>query len=271
MPPELIDTHCHLTSKDLFGKREKVIAEAIAAGVTRCITIACTARELPVALELGRQYPEMVRVAAGIHPHEAGSTTPEDIDTIAAAWKAGQLIAAGEMGLDYHYDFSPRQVQQDVFRRQLELARPHGLPVIIHSREAHADTLSILSEMGYENQPVVFHCFSGTPEEAAEIRAHGWRTSFTGIITFTSAKGPRQACAETPLEELMFETDAPYLSPVPVRNVRPNVPAHVAHTVRFAADLHAQEEAAFIELTTQNALSFFRWSSTAVLTDRDSL
>lgn len=259
MPPEIIDTHCHLTSKDLVPLQSQVIAAAQDAGVTRMITVACRAAEMTAALELQAGFPDAIRVAAGIHPHEAGAAGPDEIDTIARAARDGALIAAGEMGLDYHYDFSPRPVQIDMFKRQLEQVRPLGLPVIIHSREAHADTVNTLAAMGFDRQPVVFHCFSGSPEEAAEIRAHGWRTSFTGIITFNKAQGPRQACAETPRDHLMFETDAPYLSPVPVRHVRPNQPAHVIHTVRFAADLHHQDFDTFAAMTTRNARTFFRW------------
>jgi TatD DNase family protein len=259
MSPEIIDTHCHLTFKDMAPLQDQVIHRARQAGVTRMITIVCCAEELPAALELQSRHPDAVRVAAGIHPHQAGTAGAADVDVIAEAWRAAQLIAAGEMGLDFHYDFCPRHVQHDVFKRQLERVRPLGLPVIIHSREAHADTVSTLVAHGFDRQPVVFHCFSGTPDEAAEIRSHGWRTSFTGIITFKNADAPRQACAETPLGQLMFETDAPYLSPAPVRHVRPNEPAHVAHTLRFAAELHHQKFSDLAAATTRNAVSFFGW------------
>ena len=256
MPVELFDTHCHLTFKELLGRREQVIADAVGAGVSRMITVACSPGEFEAALATRRMH-ERLWVAAGVHPHEAGRVGDDDLNRLAAVWREPGVVAAGEMGLDYHYDFSPRDVQQTVFHRQLDLAAATGLPLVIHCREAHDDAVRILIEHGYTGKPVVFHCFSGTSDEAAELRAHGWWTSFTGIITFKNASAPRQACAETPADQLMFETDAPYLSPEPVRRMRPNEPQHLAHTVRFAATLRGQPFASLAEVSTANAVRFF--------------
>ncbi len=257
MPVELFDTHCHLTFRDLLGHRERVIADAVRVGVSRMITVACSPAEFASA-SATRQMHDKLWVAAGIHPHEASQTGDDDLDRLASFWRQPGVIAAGEMGLDYHYDLSPRQVQQSVFRRQLDLAADVGLPLVIHAREAHDDTVRILTEHGYVGKPVVFHCFSGSAAEAAELRANGWWTSFTGIITFKNAPGPRQACAETPAEQLMFETDAPYLSPEPVRRMRPNEPQNVIHTVRFAAGLRGQSFESLAETSTANARRFFK-------------
>ena len=263
MNAELFDTHCHLTFKGLADRAEQVLVEAAGAGVSRVVTIACTAGDLEPAVTLARRH-ERVWVAAGIHPHEAGRTSEEDLARFARAWRdEDKVVAAGEMGLDYHYDFSPRQVQQDVFARQLEMVAPTGLPLVIHSRKAHDDTVRILTEQGFVDKKVVFHCFSGTADEVAELRACGWQVSFTGVITFKNAGDLRSVCADTPLDEIMFETDAPYLSPEPIRKKRPNVPAYLIHTVRLAAELHGVSFETMAEASTANALRFFALAQNA--------
>ncbi|GMV96159.1 MAG: hypothetical protein AMXMBFR83_05270 [Phycisphaerae bacterium] len=257
MSIELFDTHCHLTSPELLARREEVLARAAAAGVTRCLTVACRAEEFEAALALGGGSPE-VYVSAGFHPHEAARVSPSDWPLLEAAWRRERVVAAGEMGLDYHYDFSPRQKQKEVFDRQLALAADAGLPVVIHCRQAQPDVIDILLRRGFQGRAVVFHCFSGTPEEAAELRSFGWRVSFTGLITFKNAGPPRQACLQTPPDQIMFETDAPYLSPEPVRKMRINEPANVAHTLRFAADLLGTSFEELAGRATRNARAFFR-------------
>jgi TatD DNase family protein len=161
------------------------------------------------------------------------------------------------MGLDYYYDFSPRPVQQDVFVRQLRLARQLGLPIVIHCRDAHVDVVRILLDEGYAGRRVVFHCFSGNCDEAAELRSHGWRASFTGIVTFGKSLEMQRVCAATPRDEIMFETDSPYLSPEPVRRMRPNEPANLVHTVRFAAELRSESFETLAAVGTANANRFF--------------
>jgi TatD DNase family protein len=258
MQPTLFDTHCHLTSKGLFEHRRQVIAEAIAAGVTRMIEVACAPADLEPALQLRREFPQQVLLAAGIHPHEAGRVADEDLQRVARLWHEDKgIVAVGEIGLDYHYDFSPGDVQQAVFRRQLELAADTSLPLVIHCRKAHGDAVRILKEHGYAGRRVVFHCFSSSAQQAAELRSLGWWTSFTGVVTFKNAKDTQQACAETPADMLMFETDCPYMTPEPIRKVRPNAPQYLAHTVRFAAALRGTSFEALAEQTTASALRFF--------------
>ena len=257
MPADLFDTHCHLTFEDLLPRRERVIADAILAGVSRMITVACSPSEFEPARATRRMH-DGLSVAAGLHPHEACQVSDDDLKRLAVFWREPGVVAAGEMGLDYHYDFSPRRVQESVFRRQLDLAAERGLPVVIHCRKAHEGVVRILAEHGYVGKPVVFHCFSGTVEQAAELRANGWWTSFTGIITFKNASDAQQTCAQTPADQLMFETDAPYLSPEPVRHLRPNEPQNLTHTVRFAASLRGQTFESLAEASTANAVRFFR-------------
>ena len=257
MVPELVDTHCHLTFRPLADRIETVLADARRAGVTRLITVACSPGELDAALQLARAH-ERIWVAAGIHPHEAAKVDDAELERIARAWRDDPLlVAAGEMGLDYHYDFSPRPCQQRVFTRQLELAADAGLPVVIHSREAHDDTVRILKACGYVGRPVVFHCFSGTAEQASELAANGWRVSFTGVLTFRNAEETRRVCAATPPEKILLETDSPYLAPEPVRKIRPNVPAHLTHIARFAADMLGLPYEAMAEASTAAAVEFF--------------
>jgi TatD DNase family protein len=271
MPPELFDTHCHLTSPELLGQSDCVLSAAQAAGVRQILLVACRPEEFDAALSLSSPYqggargdesPPLDRpalsVATGIHPHEAAKAQEQDWQALVATWGAPSVVAAGEMGLDYHYDFSPRDVQRAVFERQLDLAAQAGLPIVVHCREAQPDAVQILVDHGFRNRPVVFHCFSGTPEEAAELRSHGWWTSFTGVITFKNAAPVRRACLETALDRLMFETDSPYLSPEPVRRMRPNEPQNLVHTVRFAAGLRGEPFEELAARTTANARRFFR-------------
>ncbi|MBI4579229.1 MAG: TatD family hydrolase [Planctomycetes bacterium] len=254
---ELVDTHCHLTSGELAGRADEIIAAAAHAGVTRMIAVACVPGEWDAALALQRRHPGRVWLAVGIHPHEAAKAHEGDFDRLTELWRQPGVVACGEMGLDHHYDFSPRPVQQAVFRRQLERARAVDLPVVIHCRNAHQEVVRLLLKNGCEGRRVVFHCFSGTTDEAAELWSHGWWTSFTGMITFNKAQAVQQACLAAPTGELMFETDAPYLSPEPLRKMRPNEPRNLIHTVRFAAGLRNTSFDALATASTANAIRFF--------------
>ncbi len=253
----LIDTHCHLTSRELAGSADAVTERAVMAGVRRMITVGTDAADSQAALRLARRRPEL-RMAAGIHPHEAAKAAPADLEVLRGIWSAPECVAAGELGLDYHYDFSPRDVQRDWLARQLDAALPTGLPLIVHSREAHCDVVAALLRHGYGGRRVVFHCFGGTADEAAEIASHGWRISFTGVVTFRKARDLQAIAAAYPAEHLMLETDAPYLSPEPVRHVRPNEPAHLVHTAAFVARLRGADPEALAAQTAANAEAFFR-------------
>jgi TatD DNase family protein len=256
---DLVDTHCHLTAGQLAPRADAVIAAALAAGVTRLVNVACDPAEWEAAARLCERYPQHLRLAAGIHPHEAARAGEEHFRRLAELWRAEGVVGCGEMGLDYHYDFSPRPRQQAVFARQLELAGDTGLPIIIHSREAHDDVVRLLEEHGCRGRRVVFHCFSGTREQAAELWSRGWSTSFTGTVTYRKSQEQQATCAATPAGELMFETDAPYLSPEPVRRMHPNEPANLVHTVRFAAALRGLPFETLAAQSTANAARFFAW------------
>ncbi len=252
----LIDSHCHLTFDGLREQVPAVLARAAAAGVTACVTVATDLADAERALALSAAHPT-VYVAAGIHPHEAGK--------LALGWDAAlsdivgrsDVYAVGETGLDYHYDFSDRADQQRVFRRQLEMATALDKPVVIHSREAQVDTLAILADFPSLSR-VVFHCFTGTVPEATELIDRGYWVSLTGVVTFKKSEAIREVAKCVPSDRLLVETDSPYLSPEPVRNVRPNEPAHLVHTAEVIARQRGVTLPAFAAMTSANARRFFR-------------
>jgi TatD DNase family protein len=253
----LIDSHVHLTSPELQGRVGELLDSAGEAGIEAIITVGTDLQDAQRAVDLAERYCPRVRAAIGIHPHEAENVSQADLTKLSRLWDNEGVVALGEMGLDYHYDFADRAAQRLVFTRQLELASPRQQPLVIHCREAIDDAIRLLVQHGYENRAVVFHCFTGTAEEAARIAAHGWRISFTGVVTFRKSVDLKEIAKAYPAEELMLETDSPYLSPEPVRNVRPNQPAHLVHTARFLAELRGVDLEALAEQTGENTRSFF--------------
>jgi TatD DNase family protein len=251
----LIDSHCHLTFDELAGQLDGVIERAKAVGVGEFVTVATDLADAEKALALSARHPE-VHVAAGIHPHEAGKAVAGWDDALRAILRRPDVYAVGEIGLDYHYDFSDRPSQMRVFRRQLDLAVETGKPVVIHCREAHPDLLGVLGEYPAVSK-VVFHCFSGTRAQAAQIVDRGYWLSLTGVVTFKRSDELRQIAREVPADRLLLETDAPYLSPEPVRHVRPNEPAFMVHTAACVARERGLGAAEFASLMTDNTRRFF--------------
>ena len=254
----LIDSHAHLTYPEFEGRMEEVLVQCAEAGVERIITIGTSFADARKAVALSQQHPSRIHAAAGFHPHEADRVSDADLAAMGELWEHESVVAFGEMGLDYHYDFADRGNQKRSFSRQLELARDRGKPLIIHCREALDDTVGMLVDHGFASRPVVFHCFTGTRAEADRIAEHGWRISFTGIVTFPKSKELQEIARAYPSEQLMVETDSPYLSPVPVRGRRPNEPAHLAHVAKFLADLRGVSFAELAEQTAANTTRFFR-------------
>jgi TatD DNase family protein len=236
----VIDSHCHLAGKEFASDLDAVVARARAAGLARCLVIlgAEDDEEIVQAEAVKTAWPE-VRFAVGVHPHQAHrfASAPE----VAADLVASRLdeipavCAIGEIGLDYHYDFSPKEVQDAVFRAQLRLARDRNLPVVIHTREAEADTLRVITEEGGGQLRGVFHCFSGDAAAAARALATGFYISIPGIATFPKATDLREAIKEVPDERLLIETDSPYLAPLPFRGKR-NEPAYVVRVLDTVAE-----------------------------------
>lgn len=253
----LIDSHAHLTYPEFEGRMEDVLSRCTEAGVDRVITIGTSLSDARKAIELTERYLNRIHAAVGFHPHEADKVSEADIAAMAELWEDERVVAFGEMGLDYHYDFADRGNQKRVFARQLELARGRGKPLIIHCREALEEVVLMLIDFGFADLLVVFHCFTGTKAEAHRIAEHGWRISFTGIVTFPKSTELQEIAKRYPADQLMVETDSPYLSPVPVRGVRPNVPSHVAHVARFLADLRNVPYPELVEQTSANTKLFF--------------
>lgn len=253
----LIDTHAHLTFSALHDHTDAILERCDAAGVEQIITVGTDLEDAGNAIALARRYPGRVRAAVGIHPHEAEKVQDSDLVAMFELWDDPAVVGLGEMGLDYHYDFADRAVQRRVFSRQLEAARPRSQPVVIHCRDAFEDTVAMLADHGFGHRRVVFHCFTGTAGDALALQDHGWRISFTGIVTFPKSMELQEIATAYPKKALMVETDSPYLSPVPVRGKKPNEPSHVAHVARFLAELRGVALTLLTEQMHRNSTSFF--------------
>lgn len=261
-----IDSHCHIDGPEYDADREEVIARALDAGVTAMLNVGTGdphSGAFERAAELAEKHSE-IYAAVGVHPHDAKLFDDQAEQVLLSlVRKSKRVIAWGEIGLDYHYDHSPREVQREVFRRQLRLAREQNLPVVIHSREADDDTISILSEelTGYERGGVL-HCFGGSLAMAQSAIELGFFISFAGNLTFKKAEDLREVAGQLSLDRLLIETDCPYLTPVPFRGKR-NEPARVVETARCLATLHGKELEAIGRITSENFSNLFglRWQA----------
>ncbi len=214
----IFDTHAHYDSSAFNPDREAVLAALPEAGVALVVDPGCDLPTSRAALALAQQFPH-VYAAVGIHPEDCAGYTDADLDALRQLCRHDKAVAIGEIGLDYYWaENPPREFQQQVFRRQLELALELDMPVIIHDREAHGDSLAIVKE--YPGLRGVFHCFSGSPEMAAELLKRGWYLGFDGPITYKNAKRAPEVAAMTPLDRILVETDSPYMTPVPFRGKR---------------------------------------------------
>jgi len=258
----MIDSHCHLADKAFAGDLDAVVSRAKDAGLERVLVILEGGNETEAgqAARVETLWPE-VRVAVGVHPHMAHEFA--DDPARAPSVVRDQILgspaarAVGEIGLDYHYDHSPREVQQEVFRAQVRLARELALPVVIHTREADADTMEILSAEGRGEIRGVLHCFTGTPQLARAALDLGFYISLAGIVTFPKAEQLRDTAKAIPDERLLVETDSPFLAPVPFRGKR-NEPVHVQQVVEALGRLYGRPAVAVAEQTTANFHRLFR-------------
>ncbi|MEE9591069.1 MAG: TatD family hydrolase [Thermodesulfobacteriota bacterium] len=255
--PLFIDTHAHLDDPRFNKDREDVIKRAIEAGIEHIITVGCWEPEkgLDTAVRIAESY-DNIYTAIGAHPHDARVASNDTFQQIEALTEHKKVIAIGETGLDFHYDKSPRNIQMDVFRRHIQIARRSNLPLIIHTREAEGDTLDILKEEGGEEIGGVFHCFSGDHEMARECIKMGFFLSFTGIVTFTNATNIHEIIKKVPVERILLETDCPYLSPEPHRGKR-NEPAFLVETAKKIAEIKALSLEDIARITTLNAKELF--------------
>jgi TatD DNase family protein len=255
----VIDSHCHLADAVFEADLEAVVSRAQAAGVSGAMTILAAGDDAEArrADRVFRLW-ETVRFAVGVHPHQAvEAATPGQADALVRSGVAARqgVVAVGEIGLDYHYDFSPRDVQREVFAGQLATARDLGLPVVIHTREADEDTFALLAMEGAGVRGV-FHCFTGGVDRARRALDLGFHLSMAGIVTFGRADDLREVAAYAPEDRLLVETDSPYLAPVPYRGTR-NEPAYVARVVDAVAAARATTSARIAAVTTANFHALF--------------
>lgn len=248
---KLADSHCHLNYKGLAEQQGEVIARARDSGVAAMLNIATRESEWDDVLAVAEREAD-VWATVGIHPHEADAHPDVDTAKLVERARHPRIVGLGECGLDYYYDHSDREAQARSFRVHCAAARETGLPVIVHTRDAEADTLAILKdELGKGAFPGVIHCFTGTGAFADEALALGFYISISGIVTFKSARELQEVAARLPIERLLIETDAPFLAPVPHRG-KTGEPAFVADTCRFLAGLRGEEPEALAQATFDN-------------------
>lgn len=257
MSVPIVDSHCHLDYAASPEERAAVLARGRAAGIAWFVTVGVGrgtdgARD---AIAIAESEPD-VRATAGVHPHDAAECTEATLAAMEAMIAHDKVLAVGEIGLDYHYDNSPREVQQRVFRRFVALAKAAKKPIVIHTREAAADTLAILREEGARDVGGVIHCFSEDEAFARAAMDLDFDISLSGIVTFRKAEAVRAAAKVIPLDRLMIETDSPYLAPIPMRG-KPNEPSYLAHTARQLAELRGMPEDELRARTTETATRRF--------------
>ncbi len=253
-----VDSHCHLDGHRFDDDRDAVIERALAAGVTKMLTIGTGdgPPDLDVAIRLAERYPCLF-ATAGVHPHDAGKWTADSGPAMRERMSHPRVVALGEIGLDYHYDFSPRDNQKRVFIEQMEIAAEARKPILIHTREAWEDTFALIETYWRPTGlPGVMHCFSGGPAEAQRSLDLGFTISYSGIVTYPKAPDVREAALLTPLDRMLVETDAPYLAPVPLRGKR-NEPAFVVRTGEMLAELRGVSPAELACATSDNFIRLF--------------
>lgn len=271
MTPEaiiLIDSHCHIDGEAFDGDRDDVVRRAREAGVAALLNVGTgdpSSDDFRKAVAVAEQY-ENVFSAVGVHPHDAKLYTDAAEEHLIGLVQSSQkVIAWGEIGLDFYYDHSPRDVQAEVFRRQIRTARELDLPIIVHSRDADGETVELLTEeCSHEGfRGGIMHCFGGTPAMAESLMKLGFLISFAGNVTFKKAENLRDAARVVPLDRLLVETDCPFLTPAPFRGKR-NEPAYVTHTAAFLADIYGVGIDELAAATTSNFCSFFGIDSAAI-------
>ncbi len=258
----LVDSHCHLDSSDFDADRDDAIERALDAGVERIVAIGTGEGppDLEAGVRLADKYPQFL-CTVGVHPHDAAKATESTLARVAALLAHPKAIAVGEIGLDYHYDFSPREAQKQVFIDQMRIAAQYRKPIVIHTREAWEDTFALLDEYWAPHGiPGVMHCFSGARREAFRALGLGFYLSFGGILTFPKATDLHKVAAEVPLDRILVETDSPYLAPVPKRGKR-NEPAFVAYTAQKLATLRGLTFEEIAAATTENFSRLLHWGN----------
>ena len=255
----MIDTHCHLTDPRLAPQVDAVLFRAAAAGVTHAVTIGTDVGDARACLNVCRGRPN-VRCAVGVHPTYVAQVELDELRSLREIQADPAVVAIGEIGLDYHYGRDHRDRQVQFLNYQLQLATEVGRPVVIHCREAVDDCLAVLRD--FPPVRAVFHCFTGTAAEARKVLDAGYLIGFTGVVTFKNCGALREVATDVPADSFLVETDAPYLSPVPVRNRKVNEPAFVAHVAAQVAQWRGVTVRELDAQTTRNAAGLFGWPNT---------
>ncbi len=256
---EWFDSHCHVDEEQFEEDRDTVLTRMREHGITRFAVIGSDLETSRHAILFAREQEGAV-AAGGFHPHEARKFREADCEEITRWWKNGEIRAIGEIGLDYYYDFSPRDVQKEVCIRQMELAYSLGAPAVFHIRDAHGDMLEIMKNMRSRLTGGIIHCFSGSAESAKEYLRLGFYISFAGPLTFRKAPKLQEAAKIVPRDRLLIETDSPYMAPEPVRGRR-NEPANVRYIGMKLAELRGETAEEVAQYTTENAMRAYGISS----------
>ena len=252
----MIDSHTHYDSEQFDPDRDDIINQAVLAGVTHIINAGCDIKSSEFSIMLSKRH-EAVYAAVGVHPHEASTCDANTIDTLKILSREPKVVAIGEIGLDYHYDFSPREVQKEWFAKQIALAVELKLPIIIHDRESHQDVIDIVKAMKTDTIGGVFHCFSGSTEMAREILELGLHIGIGGPVTFKKARKPVEVVQFIPLERILIETDCPYLAPEPYRGRR-NWSGYLTSIIDKIAEIKGINYCEVERITAENAKSLFK-------------
>ncbi len=250
-----IDTHAHLFYPNFNGEIDQIIERANTAGVQKIIVPGTDLATSKKAIDLAEQY-ESVYAAVGVHPHDTKEWKDEFIETLEDFSKHPKVVAIGEIGLDYYYDFSPKETQIIAFKSQIELAIKINLPIIVHNRESNDDVMNTIREYKDSNLRAQFHCFAGSAEDAKELIGLGHYISFTGNITFKKAESLREILKQVELDRLLLETDSPFMTPEPYRGKR-NEPSNVLLVAEKIAEVHQVSLEKVLEATNNNVLKLF--------------
>lgn len=252
MYSNIFDTHAHYDDSRFDEDRDELISSLSLKGVSHIVNCGCDLKSSKTTIALSEKY-DFIYAAVGVHAHEAQGATEDDLREIEKLYKNEKVVAVGEIGLDYHYDFSPRERQIKIFERQIILANELGLPVIVHDRESHEDTMNLLKK--YRPKGVV-HCFSGSVEMAKEVVKLGMYIGLGGAVTFKNAKKPLEVAEYLPMDRILLETDAPYMTPVPFRGQRCDS-SHIAYTAEKIAEIKKTDVQELIDICNNNAKTLF--------------
>ena len=250
----MIDTHCHLNDEWFDGEVDQIVNNFLCSGVSKAICVGCDPKTNQKAKEIAEKH-TAVYYTVGVHPDDCDSFNINQLEDYLKA-RDKKLVAVGEIGLDYFHNKENKQQQIDIFEQQIELAKKHKLPIVIHWREAYADTLEVLKKHAPFEYGAVMHCYSGSLEFAKELLKLGIKFSFTGTVTYKNAKNVQEVVKNMPLDSFFLETDSPYLTPTPFRGQR-NEPRHVVEVAKFVADLKGISYEELERITDKNATEFY--------------